>query len=221
MKRFSSTLISVVPTLMLATVVLLSAAPANAQRGTGPTNGRPSPDGTLKTMDETHAPSIRERQFKVVEMEREAARRRTPAQEQLALAQIAEDYEKIQLINNKMMSATMGAAPPNYQHIANTTAEIKTRANRMKDNLRLAQADDDEKRARYKKPEDAAEMKAGLLLLDGSIMSFVKNPIFKDPGVVNVQQAAKASADLEAIIELSQRITKDAQRLSKTAAKTP
>jgi len=55
-------------------------------------------------------------------------------------------------------------------------------------------------------------MKASLLSLDGSIMSFIKNPIFKNSGVVDVEQAGKASRDLETIIELSNLINKDAQR---------
>ena len=66
-----------------------------------------------------------------------AARPRTSEEEKLALAQIAEDYQRIQLINNRMMSGAMSRPVPNFNDIAEATAEIKRRANRMRDNLRL------------------------------------------------------------------------------------
>jgi hypothetical protein len=221
MKRFPATPSSL-PAVALAFLILFGLATnANAQRGTGPANGKPSPD-TLKSNEPMPAPSVRERQFKVVEMERDAARIRTPEQEKLALARIAEDYEKLQVVNNKMMSAVMSATTPNFQRIADATSEIKTRAARMRENLRLAEADASAfaKQPEYKKPEDVAGIKASLLSLDGSIMSFVKNPIFKNPGVMDLEQAAKASADLQTIIEFSRLLNKDAQRLSKAPAKT-
>ncbi len=222
MKRFPATLSSVSTVALVFLVLFALAADTNAQRGSGPANGKPSPDGTLRSNEPMLAPSVRERQFKVVEMEREAAKIRTPEQEKLALAQIAEDYEKLQVVNNKMMSAAMSTATPNFQRIADATSEIKTRANRMRENLRLVEADANAfaKQPEYKQPEDVAGIKASLLSLDGTIMGFVKNPIFKNPGVLDLEQAAKASADLQTIIEFSRLLNKDAQRLSKTSGKT-
>ncbi|MFN2514918.1 MAG: hypothetical protein ABR556_01775 [Pyrinomonadaceae bacterium] len=48
------------------------------------------------------------------------------------------------MINHKVMSATMSAATPDYGSIANTTAEIRKRANRMMDNRRLPKAGTEE-----------------------------------------------------------------------------
>jgi hypothetical protein len=182
---------------------------------------RPSPTGgTVPEMP--RLPSIRERQLKILEMEREAARARTPEEEKLALTEIAEDYEKIQVINNKMMGATMRAAVPDYARIAEVTSEIGRRANRMKENMRLPKAlpNQNDEKASYKKPHDVSGMKANLLVLDASIMSFIKNPVFKNPDVLDVEQASKASRDLESVIELSNLINKDAQRLNKPTEKT-
>ena len=217
----SSSVIQV--TLLAATTLLLIAPAISAQQGAAP-NGpaRPSPTGG-SVPEMPRQPSVRERQLKVLEMERAAAKVRTPEEEKLALAQIAEDYEKIQVVNNKMMAATIPAANPDYARVAEVTAEIKQRASRMKENLRLSTPDprDSEKSPTYKKTQDAAGLKANLLSLDGSIMSFVKSPIFTNPAVVNVEQAAKASRDLENIIEFSNLINKDAQKLKKVAEKTP
>jgi len=224
MKRLVTTLTPTIFTsLLVIAIVVCAGSPAAAQadRGTGPAVGRPSPNGTLQPVESARTPSIRERQYKLIEMEREAAKVRTPEQEKLALAQIAEDYEKIQIINNKMMSSTMRAAAPDYRSVADTMAEIKTRAVRMRENLRLAKTmvNEDEKRPAYKKADDAAGFKANLLLLDRSIMSFVGNPIFKNPSVIELEQAVKASSDLQMIVEFSQSIAKDAQRLGKASAK--
>ena len=147
---------------------------------------RPSPSGPT-TRPTQRPPSVGERQFKILEMEREAAKPRTPEEEKLALAQIAEDYERIQIINNKMMSTTMSAKTPNYGAITETTAEIRKRASRVLENLRLPEPDAKEaKRPEHKQATDAAQMKAALLSLDETIMSFVRNPIFKNTDVVNI-----------------------------------
>jgi hypothetical protein len=219
--KSSSTAIRI--TLLAATTLLLIAPEIRAQPGNPPSGAaRPSPTGG-GVPESARQPSIRERQLKVIEMERAAAKVRSPEEEKLALAQIAEDYEKIQVVNNKMMAATMPAAVPDYARVAEVAADIKTRANRMKENLRLAKPDprDTEKSPIYKKTEDAATLKANLLSLDGSIMGFVKSPIFTNPAVVDVEQAAKASRQLETIIEFSNLINKDAQKLKKLAEKTP
>jgi len=206
--------ISIIPALLVLVMQLLLAPPGNAQ------TGNPAPPAPAGPTTPPPA-SIRERQFKMLEMEREAAKPRTPEEETLALAQIAEDYKRIQVINNKMMSTTMPAAAPNYASIADTTAEIRKRASRLRDNLRLPQGASEKvmKPPEYKQAVDAARMKAALLSLDGSIMRFINNPIFKNTGVVEVEQAARARRDLDTIIEFSRLIKKDAERLSKPSEK--
>ncbi|HET6891413.1 MAG TPA: hypothetical protein VFH31_09945 [Pyrinomonadaceae bacterium] len=202
--------------------VRLTNAQTSRRPSSAPPSGpvRPSPGG-LKTPRTQRPPSVGERQFKILEMEREAAKPRTPEEEKLALAQIAEDYERIQIINNKMMGATMSAKVPNYGAVAETAAEIKKRATRVLDNLRLPQPDAEQaaKKPEHKQVTDAAQMKVALLSLDETIMSFVRNPIFKNTDVVNVEEAIKLRRDLETIIEFSHLIGKDAERLSKSSDK--
>ena len=155
------------------------------------------------------------------EMVREAAKPRTPEERTLALAEIAEDFKRIQLINNKMMGTTMSAAAPDYGRIAETTSEIRRRAIRIGKNLQLRKGDAEEaaKGSAHKQAQDAAQMKAALLSLDTCIMSFVQNPIFRNPDVIDVEQAAKARRDLEKIIGRSHLISKDAEKLRKSTEK--
>jgi hypothetical protein len=57
-------------------------------------------------------------------------------------------------------------------------------------------------------------MKSVLVMLCRRIESFVENPVFTTPGVVDVQQSAKASSDLQKIIQLSSGIERGAGHLS-------
>lgn len=227
MKDFRAWSTSLVCSLSVVALLAAASAGVGAQTTTGrrvPTGtGRPGPPGANDRPSEVRpAPGIRERQLKMSEMEREASKPMTPEEERIALAQVAEDFQRIQVINNKMMGANIPAASPDYAGIAETTAEIRRRAARLKTNLALPEPDEKEKESKqpeYKKAEDAAQLKAALLSLDRTLMSFISNPIFKNPGVLEVSQAAKARRDLEVVIELSRLINKDAERLGKSAEK--
>lgn len=207
------------PALFVIIPLLIPATAAKAQRGR-PNSAAPVPGPRTS---EPRPPSIRERQLKMDQMAREAAMPRTSKAESLDLAQIAEDFKRIQILNNKMMSSAMTAAAPDYESIANTTAEIRKRANRIRNNLSLPKGVSEEmdKRPEHKPAVDSAGMKAALLSLDSSIMRFIENPIFQNPNVMDVEQATTAGRDLESIIESSRLINRDAERLSNPSKKTP
>jgi hypothetical protein len=166
-------------------------------------------------------PSIRERQFIMEAMEREARKGAPPSKsEELRMTEIAEDYRDLQQVNNKMMASAMRAAEPDYKMVAGSLADIRRRAERLRENLALPQSGDkDEKKSEPKPFEDAAGMKAALLALDRSIMSFVGSPLFKNTDVLDAEAAARAARDLKEVIELSRQMNKDAERLSKAAGK--
>jgi len=174
-----------------------------------------TPAGGARTTETTSPPSILERQYLMRAMEIEAGKPRSREEKRLALTQIAEDYARIQVINNKMMSAVMSAKVPDYEKIADTTSEIGKRASRIKVNLPLPDEGETGKPAAYKSVVDPAGMKASLLLLDARIMSFINNPIFQNTSVVEVGEAARAKRDLDTIVEFSKRIGRDAKKLSK------
>lgn len=204
----------------LIALLLLLSIPANVTGQSGNRNQAPPQPGSPKPGDELRPPSIRDRQFRMMEMEREVAQPLTPEEQKLALSQIAEDYKQIQVINNKMMAAVMGSDKPKYVNVIETLGEIRNRASRLKQNLGLANIEADKSpKVEYKPAGTVKEMKSALLTLDGWIMSFVSNSMFKNPEVVDVKDAAKAKRDLELIIERSQLITKDADRLNKSSSK--
>ena len=206
--------------VILIAVLLMLSIPANVTGQSGNRNQAPPQPGSPKPGDELRPPSIRERQFRMMEMEREVAQPLTPEEQKLALSQIAEDYKQIQIINNKMMAGVMGSDTPKYVSVIETLGDIRNRATRLKRNLGLANVEPDKTgKGEYKPARTVQDMKSALLALDGWIMSFVNNAMFKNPEVVDVKDAAKAKRDLELIIESSQLITKDADRLNKSSNK--
>ena len=129
--------------------------------------------------------------------------------EQISLfAQIREDFTRLQVINNEMMRTVFEKGNVDRKLIAATSAEINKRAVRLSSNLALPESDDN---ASKRKPDDApndSSLTAGLLALDRSIMSFIANPLFSQPKVVDSQNALKARSDLNVIIRLSEHLKK-------------
>jgi len=111
-------------------------------------------------------------------------------------AQIREDFTRIQLINNEMMQTVFVQKNIDKKLIAATSAEINKRATRLKENLVLPRVDE---KSSDQKPESVAnysQLQARLLALDTSITSFVANPLFKEPKVIDQLLAVKARRDL-------------------------
>ena len=163
------------------------------------------------------APSVRERQMMMDEMSREMGKGTPPRKsEELRMSEIAEDYRDLQQVNNKMMAAAMRAAEPDYKSVAGSLSDIRRRAERLRENLALPQLEArDEKKSEPKPFEDVAGMKAALLALDRSIMSFVRSPLFKNTDVLDAEAAAKAARDLNDVIERSRLASKGAEKLAK------
>jgi len=203
------------PPAALLLLCLLAPTAAFAQ-ARDPQPHRPPPATTPNPIP--RAPSLRERQMIMDEMSREMGKGPAPRKsEELRMTEIAEDYRGLQQVNNRMMAAVMrpGAAP-DYKLIAGSAADIRRRAERLRENLALpAPGEKPEGRPGPKPAEDAGGMKAALLALDRSIMSFVRSPLFKNTDVMDAEAATRAGRDLADVIERSRLAAKDAERLGK------
>jgi uncharacterized membrane-anchored protein YhcB (DUF1043 family) len=132
--------------------------------------------------------------------------------EQVSLfAQIREDFTRLQLVNNEMMQAVFTKNTVERKLIATAATEIKKRAVRLKDNLVLPKIDGKVKDEAVEGTSNDDRLRAGLMTLDHCIMSFVGNPIFTQPKVVDGQLTLRAREDLERIIHLSEQIKTLAQ----------
>jgi len=190
---------------------IFSAVPVAFAQGQPPQTPQPPPDFPNTT---PRPPSIRERQIVMDEMTREAGKAPPRRSEELRMTEISEDYRELQEVNNKMMSAVMRTAQPDFDLIVKSVSEIRRRAERLRQNLALPAPELEQKTA-PKSVEDTPAMKRSLLALDRSIVSFVSSPLFKNTDVLDAEAATKTARDLAEVIELSGRAAKDAERLRK------
>jgi len=162
-------------------------------------------------------PDLTVREHQMSELEREKTRKREPTE---LLAEVNEDMGRLKTLNQKI-SAQAAATDQelNYRSIVDNLAEINTRAKRLGSDLALPQAEKDEKRDVGKDVGNGA-LQPALLELNKLLDSFLNNSIFSDTGAVDLHLAAKARADLDDIIGLSEKLRKSANKRSKAGGKS-
>lgn len=134
---------------------------------------------------------------------------------QVAAAQVREDFEHLQAAYNRIVLAMAAKEGLDEESILPALDEIKKCSSRLKGNLALPRpkGDGDNRDAREAPPP--ARLEESLMVLRKHIYSFVTNPLFEAPGVLDVEQATKAGRDLDRIIELSDGLRKSADRVKK------
>lgn len=138
-------------------------------------------------------------------------RARAPADTRPVYQQVAEDFTQLQLKNYDLSSAAEPEAALDYRRIREDAAEVRRRASRLKDALALPVVEDDEEQ---KKDGDALPpegLKTAIAALDALVKSFVWNPVFQEPDVLDVENSTKAARELEGILRLSEQIRKAAE----------
>jgi hypothetical protein len=119
-----------------------------------------------------------------------------------ALAQVQEDFTRIQLINKPLGLMALGKSTLDLKFVTKSATEIHKRALRLKENLALPESPDYPAPPRQYKVGNSTQLKAPIVNLARLILDFTANPFFKESGVVG-PDAYQARQDLEAIIELS------------------
>jgi len=125
------------------------------------------------------------------------------------VAQIKEDFLHIQIINDDLKLQT------DMKSVTRSATEINRRASRLKDNLSLpkASATSGPRTAGADNAQD--QLQSLLSSLSNSIKRFVENPVFESAKVIDARLSEQAARDLRQIIELSKRIKKSSERLSR------
>jgi hypothetical protein len=186
---------------LAASIFLLCAlaAPLRAQRTTSAAEERNlESDLSNREWNLTHIPDQVNGQFK--------------AEQVSVFRQVQDDFNNIQVADNRVMKAVFVEKTLDYKMITAATEEIKKRAVRLKGNLLLPKATD--KGRDFQPPTDDEQLKAALLTLDRSVVSFVNNPLFK-MSAIDADKAAQAGRDLQSIIEFSDAIRKNVQNMMK------
>ena len=156
---------------------------------------------------------IQQRQWELTNMGRRPS---APAArvKQVPLATLREDFSKLQVLNNELVKQAFVQTMTKPKEIRSSLAEIRKVAQRLKDNFNLPESKD-QKNSRQRETQLCnLTLTPGVLLLDKTVASFVENPFFQQPKVLDMELVFRAGGDLDEILRLSKfllKLTKEEQ----------
>ena len=130
-------------------------------------------------------------------------------------AQLTEDFGKLHSINVERIVPQSSGLSLDYKTLSDATADLKSRATRIKYNVPLLQVVDKGEKIRYDENSDLASM---LPELSRVISSFLGSPVFRLSSPNDAELRLKASRDLDGIIKLSETINRIAKRSTRATA---
>ena len=130
---------------------------------------------------------------------------------QTTIAQVKEDFERLQAIYNQLVIAMSAKKPLDQAFLSESLAGINKCSTRLKTNLALPQAKD--KLPQKSPSNEEPQLLVSLTILLNHISRFVTNPLFETSGALDVELSTKASRDLEEIIHQSSTIRKRTEKI--------
>lgn len=209
-KKLAAFLVSGSFSLFLASSTLAQGNPTGPPPGAGPP---PNKNPNL----EDRARQVEEGRLRSAEVDA-GAEEKNQKLLQAAIANMKEDFTRIQVLRNDIARNLIARKPLDYKLVSEQAAEINKRASRLNVYMR-ARAAEDEKETNL--PElKSEEMIGALVRLCKLIDSFTENPALKNAATVDSKEIAKAKEnkanadrDLLAIIKLSRSLQKKSEEL--------
>ena len=133
--------------------------------------------------------------------------------------EVAEEFKQLQLVNYSLAGVADPKATLDYARVRKESAEVRKRASRLKGYLSLPEVEEAKRQEKAAEIQTPEALRAAVGRLDALVNRFVWNPTFQKPGVVDLEQSAKAGRDLNGILDLSERIRKSAEELGRSVAK--
>jgi len=137
---------------------------------------------------------------------------------QAAIANMKEDFTRIQVLRNDIARNLVAGKPLDYQLISKQTAEINKRASRLNLYMHAHDADGEKENDSEELKDD--EIVSALVRLCKLIDSFTENPALKNAATIDAKDVVKAKEnkanagrDLLAIIKLSNSLRKQSEKL--------
>jgi len=204
--------------LLIGGIFLLCLASSTLAQGnaTGPPPGAgPPPNNNPNLQDRFR--QVDESRLRSAEMD-VGADERNQKLLQAAIANMKEDFSRIQVLRNDIARNLVARKPLDYELVSEQTAEINKRASRLNVYMRAhVPADEKENNSPELKSE---EMIGALVRLCKLIDSFTENPALKNAATIDSKEIAKAKEnkanadrDLLAIIKLSGSLEKKSESL--------
>ena len=194
-----------------AAALLFAACPVTAQSTVMSAAERAARE---RMANEAAASEEREMLLALTERYHRSGEERDP---RLAFAQIREDFVRLQVVNNDLARALAGAEQLDLKLVAKSAAEIKKRAERLKDNLALPEAEEGDKSPAATAPADPEQLKTALSQLDGLVLRFASELHAKGVRRFDARSSTRLRRDLEEIVALSGRVKKSSEKLEKAA----
>jgi hypothetical protein len=142
-------------------------------------------------------------------------RRPTDHERRIMLAQIKEDFLRIQIIDDDLKEQAARADAIDLKSVVGSASEINRRAVRLKDNLSLPEIAAVSDLPNPGVAASPVQLRWLLSSLSKSTQAFTENPLFESAKVVDARLSAQAGRDLQQIINLSKQIRKTGARLSR------
>jgi hypothetical protein len=136
-----------------------------------------------------------------------------PKRSQALMDQVSEDFQRILILHNEIVRALSANRTLTYTFISDAAGEIKKRAARLQTSLKLQKPESTTENRVTGMSIEGIQTKDELLLLCKQIESFVRNPIIEKPGTVDAEQLGIARKDLQSVVEISDAIKKQADKL--------
>ena len=174
--------------------------------------------GQARARDPAGGPAAREARSRQL-MTADITPARPSTERRVPFEQMREDFEQLQLANNRLSEMVNSGQALDPAEIRKDAAEVAKRAARLKKNLLLPEPKEGEKQKDAVKKPAAQDLKAMIVDLDALVKSFVRNPVFQQPNIVNAEGWARARRDLEETIILSEQLEKNA--MSQASGRNP
>jgi hypothetical protein len=127
-------------------------------------------------------------------------------QKQQIQLSVRDDFRKLQMVNNDLMTrmfvrSSFATQEITQKEVRSSLGEIKKIAKRLRFDLAIPEV-------KASETSYSVTLSPGLLRLDKAVMSFVENPLFSQPRVIDAELAARAERDLNEILLLSDFLRK-------------
>lgn len=133
--------------------------------------------------------------------------------------EVAEEFQQLQIVNYSLAGVADPKVALDYARVRKESAEVRKRAARLKSYLSLPEVEESRKQDAAAEIQTPEALRSAVRRLDALVNSFVWNPVFQKPDVVDLGQSSKASRDLAGILGLSEQIRKSAEEMGKSVAK--
>jgi hypothetical protein len=194
---------------LIGIAFLLLAAPVFSQQTPGPPADRSNPDRE-RQLDRSN------REWQLRNFGNQPDSQPDRKQLEALMAQTEQDFNRILTLHNEIARAISSKRDLDYHFVSDATTEIRKRASRLQSTLGLREQAKEQQNTKDGAETNSAHLETALVNLCKYIKNFVTNPMIETPSTVNAEQLTRARRDLESLIQLSEQIRKDADKLSKT-----